>query len=223
MFVVLKSLNVPDRGDVDEFVTELGHAASTLPGMLSHFVAPTLPNGINDGQVIWRLGFKTESDYRECLRDARWRAKIEPLVPGRGDTCLDRVSYEMGRWSSPFPNIQNGIWRALIFSLAEGTEASVRQQFEAEMLAMPRHVTTIRNWCLSRVAASSGARRWSYVWEQDFDDLQGLQGEYMMHPIHWGSIDRWYDVEHPDHIVDGYLIHTACSSATGLISPRHMA
>ncbi len=208
-FAVLRSFAVPDGINVDDFVAGLTEHATRLSTLAHSFVGRTLPGGINDGQVIWRAEFASEAHYQVSRRAA--------MTSMQNEACQDTVFYHLGRHATPHPNLRNGIWRALVFSVEPGTDRQVRAQFEAEMLAMPRHVTTIRNWSLSRVCASQGARPWSYVWEQDFDNLEGLHGQYMMHPIHWGSIDRWYDVEHPDRIVDGYLIHTACASATAQI------
>ena len=100
------------------------------------------------------------------------------------------------------------MWHALVVSVIPGTDRAKRNQFEIEMAKMPTYINSIRNWAISPVIESSGARTWSYVWEQDFDDVEGLLGECRMHPVHWGVVDRWYDVEHPDHIIDGRMLRT---------------
>jgi len=207
-FIVLKSLAVAADA-ADEFAARLTEQVATGLGVVSSFVGRTLPGGINDGQIMWRAAFASEADYRVHAR------AVPASFPDA--FCLDTVFYHLGRHATPYPDLRDGIWRALIVSVDAGTDRATRERFETEMVAMPRHVCTIRNWGFSRVAASQGARPWSYVWEQDFDSIEGMQGEYMMHPIHWGSIDRWYDVEHPDRIADGYLIHSACESATAQI------
>jgi Stress responsive A/B Barrel Domain len=208
-FIVVKSFAVTEDGNIDDVALSLAERAAGVAGLGSSFVGRTLPGGINDGQIIWRAAFAKEMDYQDYARAA-------PTSIHNAD-CLNTIAYHLGRHGSPHPNLRDGIWRALVVSVLPGIDQNTRLRFEAEMLAMPGHVSTIRNWALSRVTASLGARPWSYVWEQDFDSIDGLHGEYMMHPIHWGSIDRWYDIEHPDHIADGFLIHTACASATAQI------
>lgn len=219
MFVVLKciSLHNADEAAVSSLIAALNKAVSQLPTIHSHLLQPTVQPGVNDGDIVWRICFATEVNYHACLLDPVWRRGVEPLL---AETRIDSMAYEQGRHSAAFPNIKNGIWRALIFSIIEGTEMPKREKFEAEMLTMPGYVSTIRNWSLSRVLVSSGARRWSYVWEQDFDNMEAFSGEYMMNPIHWGSIDRWYDVENPDCIIDSYLINSVCLSAEGVIVPK---
>jgi hypothetical protein len=46
-----------------------------------------------------------------------------------------------------------------------GTPQTIVEWFEAELQAMPRYISSIRNWQLSRVAGSPGARPWTHVWE----------------------------------------------------------
>ena len=57
---------------------------------------------------------------------------------------------------------------------------------------------------------AEGARPWTHVWEQRYDALDGLMGDYMMHPYHWARVDRWFDPESPDWIVDTHLCHSFC-------------
>ena len=221
MFVVLKSISLPDQDEraVASLIATLEKFVCEVSTIHSHLLQPALPNGVNDGQILWRLCFATFEDYQACMLSSGWRGTVEPtLSPAK--VRVDSVAYEQGRHAAPHPHLKNGIYRALIVSVVEGTDRATLDRFEAEMRAMPDYVATIRNWSLSRVLISGGARRWSYVWEQDFADIEGLTDEYMMHPIHWGSIDRWYDIEHPDHILDGYLIHTVCRSPVAVIVPQ---
>jgi len=48
------------------------------------------------------------------------------------------------------------------------------------------------------------------VWEQGYDRLEDLTGSYMKHPCHWGQVDRWFDPEHPDWLIDPGLCHAFC-------------
>jgi hypothetical protein len=82
---------------------------------------------------------------------------------------------------------------------------------------MPSHVSVIKNWAMGHVIASEGRRRWTHVWEQEFDSVQGLEGEYMIHPIHWGLVDGWFDPECPQRVVDPFLIHAAMPIDTAVI------
>ena len=62
------------------------------------------------------------------------------------------------------------------------------------------------------------ATRWTHLWEQEFDSVDGLQVDYMSSPVHWGYIDRWFDPEMPERIVDLWLAHTACQAHAPVLS-----
>ena len=73
---------------------------------------------------------------------------------------------------------------------------------------MPEHISTIRSWRLSRLAGTGTHReRWTHAWEQEYETLDGLQRDYMLHPFHWAGVDRWFDPEMPNRIVELDLVH----------------
>ena len=84
--------------------------------------------------------------------------------------------------------------------------------FEADLAAMPRHVATIRGWALGRTMRAWGRLPWTHVWEQTYDTLEGLTGTYIHHPHHWGHVDRWFDAEHPDWLIDPGVCHAFARS-----------
>ena len=50
------------------------------------------------------------------------------------------------------------------------------------------------------------------MWEQGYDMLEDLTVDYMRHPCHWGQVDRWFDPEHPDWLIDPGLVHAFCAT-----------
>ncbi|MBZ4018391.1 Dabb family protein [Streptomyces purpurogeneiscleroticus] len=111
--------------------------------------------------------------------------------------------------------------RTLLLSVRPGTPTGPIERLEADLLAMPAHISTIRSWSLSRVDWSLTPSRWTHVWEQEYADIEGLTGEYLGHPFHWTCVDRWFDGEIPGAgIVDSQLSHTFRWSAEPvLVSP----
>jgi hypothetical protein len=103
-----------------------------------------------------------------------------------------------------------GIYRCLLLSVTEGTPAAVADQFARETIGMPDHISTILRWRLAKVTQSGGARRWTHVWEQEFEGPEGFSGEYMLHAYHWSFIDRWFDIESPERIVDRRICNSLC-------------
>ncbi|AXQ28328.1 Dabb family protein [Solimonas sp. K1W22B-7] len=158
---------------------------------------PTLPGSWNGG---------------EWLR--RWQGSATGLAAAsapsliRAGVAADAAVYEEGEAGGDWAG--GGIYRVLLLSLRPGIPAERQARFEREVLAMPRYIRAIRAWRLARVVQSEGARPWTHVWEQRYDALEGLAGEYMMHPYHWAHVDRWFDPESPDWIVDPHLCHSFC-------------
>jgi hypothetical protein len=161
------------------------------------FVRPTLPGVYNGGDLLR----KAESLAAAALPDPK---AGQPQI-AHADSAVYGAGESGGAWNAP------GIYRVLLLAVKPATEAGAVERFEREMLAMPRYIRSIKAWRLSRVAQASGARRWTHVWEQRYDDLDGLTGEYMLHPYHWARVDRWFDPEHPDWIVDPHLCHSFCA------------
>lgn len=99
--------------------------------------------------------------------------------------------------------------RTLLLSVKAGTPDDVTERFEQDTMAMPDHIGSIGSWALSRVDTSvaGASTRWTHVWEQEFVDADGLNGEYLLHAYHWTYVDRWFDTEVPGHVVEPAIAH----------------
>ncbi|MDG2004044.1 MAG: Dabb family protein, partial [Novosphingobium sp.] len=178
---------------------------------------PTLPRALNGGHLMWRVTFASEDHHWAALVSEAWRSSVLPLLAPEDGISADRISYRPGLKDVSDGRGQPGIWRCLVLSVDAGTSADTIRQFERDTASMPQHVSTIRNWSMGHVVAHEGRRNWTHVWEQEFDDLGGLEGEYMTHPIHWGLVDGWFDPECPQRIVDPLLIHAAMDVTEAVI------
>ena len=160
-------------------------------------IGSTLPGGYEAGDLIVHFSSANAVEAPALLGDPQithvdW-AMYEPIAEGRAERDL-----------------RGGVYRVLLLAVEPSTPAETVRRFEAETQAMPQHISAIRNWRLSRVTEAGGARAWTHVWEQDYADLGGLLGPYMLHPYHWAQIDRWFDPECPERIVDARLCHSFC-------------
>lgn len=201
----------PERldGEEERLLGLLAESGRSLPGVRSNHLGRTLPRALNGGRLMWRLSFGSEAQYLSCLHSAPWQSRIAPaLRPDRG-ISLDTVAYRPDFSDNSAGRDGAGIWRCLVLSVDGGVPTAEIRRLEADLLLMPQHVSSIRNWSLGRVVSVRGRRAWTHVWEQEFDDIGGLEGEYMMHPIHWGLVDGWFDPECPQRIVDPFLVHAA--------------
>lgn len=128
----------------------------------------------------------------------------------------DGVGYETIGSGMREPDIQSGIWRTLMLQVRDGAPAGEVASFEQETLDMPRYMRGIRNWRLGRV--TSPGTRWTHVWQQEYATLDDLMGEYLLHPYHWGWMDRRFDPEFPGvWVVDTALCHAFCPLESTII------
>jgi hypothetical protein len=217
MFNMLKVVDLGPAASADAAQALCGRLASAgaaLPGVRSQAVGKTLPRAINGGHLMWRATLATESAYWACVASPEWRTTIEPLL---APFSINSVSYGTGTSDCSAGRQRKGIWRCLVVSVDAGTAAGTIRQFERDLLLMPTFVKAIRNWALSPVILAGGQRRWTHIWEQEFDDVAGLEGEYMLHPVHWGLVDGWFDPECPQRIADPWLIHASIDISSAVI------
>jgi stress responsive alpha/beta barrel protein len=102
------------------------------------------------------------------------------------------------------------VYRTLLLRVAPHSDEATVARFEDDLRLLPRYVPAITAWQLSRVESAIGQSPWTHVFEQEFRDLDGLMGPYLMHPIHWAYVDRWFDPECPEVIVRDRVCHSFC-------------
>lgn len=202
MFSVTRLLDVAED-ERDRMLTVLRAAARDAQASRS-VVQPTLPGARNGGDILLHLRFDAEARARLALR------RFAPLLTDRSVTRVNGANYR-GRPVRP-SQTPGTVYRALLLRVASGTPAAIVARFERELSSMPRYVSSIRAWQLSRVSEGVGTSAWTHVFEQEFSDVDGLLGPYLMHPIHWAVVDRWFDPECPDVIVHDRVCHSFCDS-----------
>lgn len=198
---------VGDGGaDVTSALTDLGAV-----------VAPTLPGVFNGGDLIAHFDFPDEDSYRDMQH------AIDAVLSGPHVARSDGAFYRHGRHGAADPKLGTGVYRVLLLSVDRPVRAEVLHRFESEMVRMPQYIPAIRNWRFSRAIEPRGERRWTHVWEQEYSSLEGLSGPYMLHPYHWARIDRWFDPECPDWMIDTRLCHSFCAFSRNVLGEGHEA
>ena len=127
--------------------------------------------------------------------DTRWVSfmySYPNLIPVNART-VERIVKAVRPFA--YDRIYSGWWDRV---LDHDGKAAVQRSAE-------RYIAAIRNWRLSRVESSQGG--WTHCWEQEYQDLSGLQHDYMHHPFHWANVDGWFDAEDPKCIVEPALLH----------------
>jgi hypothetical protein len=201
MYSVTRLLDVAE--DERDRVLAAARAAAASTSARHQFVEPTLPGVRNGGDILVHLRFGTEDQWRSVETD------FAAALTDPGITRINGVGYS-GEASRS--GAQTGtVYRALLLRVLPGTDAHTVARFEDELRLMPRFVNTITAWQLSRVDEPVGTSQWTHVFEQEFTDVGGLMGPYLMHPIHWAVVDRWFDPECPDVIIRDRVCHSFCA------------
>lgn len=207
MYNVTRLLDVKPE-DRDRLVTNLRDAAAAT-GAARWIVEHTDPGSRNGGDVLVHLRFSDISQWHSAADT--FKAVLDDLAITR----INGVTYEGTPVTTGSPGT---VYRTLLLRVAPRTDPDTVARFEAELSAMPRYVETIRAWQLSRVVESVGTSAWTHVFEQEFSDTDGLMGPYLMHPIHWAVVDRWFDPETTDVIIRDRVCHSFCASTDRVLS-----
>ncbi|MGW0816418.1 Dabb family protein [Streptomyces viridiviolaceus] len=181
-------------------------AAVEIPGVSASSAGPDLPGSFGGTGVTWDV-----TADRSPVGVAAGLGVPQPL---------DSVALAPVR-SRAVPLSGARVKRTLLLAVRPGTPDGLVARLEADLLAMPDHVSTIRSWALSRVDQALTPSRWTHVWEQEYPDVEGLTGEYLSHPYHWTCVDRWFDGEVPGAgIVEPRLAHVFRRSEDAVLVPR---
>lgn len=187
---------------------ELGANLKALGGTM----APVMEGNFNGGDLAARFAFADEPAYRAA------RPAIDAAIAAVGASQHNWAFFKDGAGGVTAPGLADGVWRGLLLCADRPQGAALQDQFEAEMVLMPKYIPAIRNWRFSRALESGGELGWTHVWEQEYADLGGLMGPYMLHPYHWALIDRWFDPECPDWIVNVRLCHSFAMLGEAVLS-----
>ncbi|MFD6222481.1 Dabb family protein [Nocardia asteroides] len=206
MFDVVRLLHLPPGLDAPP-ATLLDELRSAPAGRARRvLVQPTLPGVRNGGDVLVHLRFDEPADWSACA------PRVAAVLAEHGVAHVDGAEYDGGVGGAAEPRTPGTVYRVLLLRVAPGTPRATIDRFEADLLRMPRYIGTMRSWQLSRVIRGIGSAPWTHVWEQEFTDLDGLDGPYLMHPVHWAHVDRWFDPECPESIVHDRICHSFCEN-----------
>lgn len=208
MYSVTRLIDVaaPDRDRIlGELRREVG---ATAP--LRCVVRPTMPGSRNGGDILLHLRFAAED---RCARATEALAAVlaDPSVQRVNGACY--VGTPVRRGENP-----GTVYRTLLLRVQPDTPEPTLARFERELSSMPRYLPAIRAWQLSRVSSAVGTSSWTHVFEQEFADVEALMGPYLMHPIHWAVVDRWFDPETTDVIIRDRVCHSFCTIPVPVLS-----
>jgi hypothetical protein len=197
MFNVTRLIHTSDR---DRLLPELRALAAAADRAV---VQPTLPEVRNGGDILMHLRFADDNQW------ATLAGNLATILSTSSVTHVDGIQYR-GTPDVPGQHAADAVYRTLLLRVAADSDEVVVKRFEDDLRLLPRYVPSITAWQLSRVESAVGASPWTHVFEQQFRDLGALTGPYLMHPIHWSYVDRWFDPECPEVIVRERVCHSFC-------------
>lgn len=203
MYKVTRLIHLAPDADSSQPLGAL-RAAAARSGAVRTLVEPTLPGVRNGGDLVVHLQFQV-AEHWGAARDDIDAALASPLVDH-----VDGAEYRTSGVGAASPSATGSVYRTLLLRVAPDTPQEALARFESDLLAMTDFIPAITAWQLSRVEVATGSSAWTHVWEQEFRDLDGLTGPYLMHPIHWAYVDRWFDPECPEFIVRDRVCHSFC-------------
>ncbi len=189
MSEVLRLIHLRRPSEAAAFADLLRGIIGSDPGAVA---VPTHRSSLRAGEVILR-----------CSADGESRAAIEAALADDAVVRVDGADFDGGVSGRRVPDPTVGVYRALLLRVEPDADPSLVDRFERETLSMAEHVSSMLAWRLSRVDGAD----WTHVWEQWFTDVDAVTGQYMLHPIHWGLVDRWFDPECPDVLVRAPVVH----------------
>lgn len=203
MYSVIRLIDVAGAPERDRLLKEL-REASVASGAAHALVQPTLPGVRNGGDILMHLRFGDADGWSSAAPsfDALLDRPEVARVNGATYTGVSSVTRD----------ISATVYRTLLLRVQPDTDEATVARFEDDLRLLPRYVASIGTWQLSRVDSAVGTSPWTHVFEQEFRDLDGLTGPYLMHPIHWAYVDRWFDPECPEAIVRDRVCHSFCST-----------
>ena len=194
------------NADKPALEAELLQRARALPGVRSVALGRNLEGCRGAGAYTLDL---------QCAPDASPTAsRASTLAQLQGVAHVDLLEYRRFDGGLREAALRVGVWRTLMLRVRPQASEQQIAGLERELLQMPVYMPSIRNWQLARVVSPSG---WTHVWQQEFASTNDLLGEYLMHPFHWGWVDRWFDPEHPDWTVEA-ISHAFCPQPSSLLA-----
>jgi hypothetical protein len=202
MFSITRLIHLAPNTDAPALVAQL-RATAEASGSERVLVGRTLPGVRNGGDILMNVRFRGADDW------ATVAGRFATALANPSITHIDGAEYR-GALSETGTSAPATVFRTLLLRVAPETPATAVERFEADLRLLTRYVRTITSWQLSRVDSAIGASPWTHVFEQEFTDVEGLMGPYLMHPVHWAYVDRWFDPECPEVIVRDRVCHSFC-------------
>lgn len=211
----------PGQRAAFEEAAERATRALPGPGLRAGFLGRPLPGALRAGDYAWDALLEGAPEPARPGTCPLPLPELAPWFDPRDPRCVvascDVVRFAPQHLGIGAPAIAPCVKRTLLLRVRPESPRGEVERFERDLLAMPRHIASIRNWALSRTDPALQPTGWTHVWEQEYDDLDGFLVGYMSHPWHWGRVDGWFDPECPQRIAEPEVVNVCCAAPATLL------
>jgi hypothetical protein len=204
--------NVPSEA-VTAWEEALRSLPQHIPGLSKVFLGRNLEGSFHAGDFTFDAHFIHESALHNARLHEYWSQVVLPLHE-KVVVQEERIELRLIGGGLRRPDLGRSIKRTAYFRILPGASVDAISAWERDLLDMPCYMQGMTNWSLSRSATNNRL----YVWEQEYLQLEDLQGEYMVHPHHWAHVDTWFDPEFARRIVDTDICHAFCESPNSILA-----
>lgn len=195
-------------------------ARSEISGLIDVSFAENYTADFGGGHFTLDLMYGSESEAVNARAGSWWQSIVLPVLD---ETCeqVSALGLRTIGAGTREPSLASPIKRTALFRSLPNVGEETLEKFAMDTLEMPAFIASIKNWRLSEAISldwDTTPSPWTYVWEQEFENLDGLNIDYMIHPHHWALVDRWFDIESGDQIVDANLCHAFATMTESYIN-----
>jgi len=227
-------------GERAEIAAQLSRSGENLPGVIASHAGAHFDFSVGGGDLTWDLSFESQdalADFSSRVRSGNEHGPHEVMAAlGVGDAKLGELAdlghqIESAEFAIPESLAEGisrpgliGVKRTLWLRVLPEAKPNLVARFERDTPILAAAIPAIRNWRWSRIRTTHPypmETRWTHLWEQEFESVDGLQIDYMSSPAHWGYIDGYFNPEMPEQVVDVWLAHLACPTRAPVLTATH--
>lgn len=144
------------------------------------------------GDILLEIGFANQDAYEAAKSTDDWQALQDTLADTSRVALCDWAAY--GKGAENFTDTTEArCHRVLLMQVREGADPAMLEEAYEASSHMREYVRGFLNSKIAATVESGGHANWDYVFECDYADPMIYFGPYMLHPVHIGYIDRYFE------------------------------
>ena len=156
MFNVIRLIDTVDEAARDRLIEKLRTATDEI-GVDEHLVRPTLAGVRNGGDILTLLRFPDVNRWLSCA------GALDSVLADPAVTHVNGATYSGTLVATT--ETKGTIYRTLLLRVQPDTDDTTLARFENDLRLLPRYVTAIHSWQLSRVESATSDEPWRSAWK----------------------------------------------------------